>query len=469
MIGTTERRRPAPGPATCDYCHLDLPAGPRPSDEPAYCCFGCRLAAEITHERGQQGALQWTMVRLGLAIFLSINVMMFTMVLWTSELYDARASGAGPLAASLADLFRYLCLVLSLPVLLLLGGPLWDNALRLRRGDAAAADLLILLGVAASYVYSVISVLRGAGHVYFEIGCAVLVMVTFGRWLEASGKLKTTAALDALERLLPEDVRRLDARGVETETPLAEICSGDRLRVLAGERIAVDGQIERGCGAIDQQILTGESRPATLGVGQQVLGGSLNLDGDLIVRATADPRSGTLARLVELVRAARERKGHYQRLSERVSRWFLRGVIAVALATFAWHAWNRGIDEGVLNALAVLLIACPCAGSGHAHGGLDGAGHRGPFGRRRSRRRSARAAGRDPCRAVRQDRHAYQLRSPASRALTSSRTTSARRCCAARWFWRALRIIWRPKRSPSSSELARTAKRPQGTTDQSQS
>ena len=345
----------------CDYCHLSLPAGIPLTDAPAYCCFGCRLAAEITHERGQQGALHWTMARLGLAIFLSINVMMFTMALWTSELYDARAVGSGPLAASLADLFRYLCLLLSLPVLMLLGGPLWENALRMGRRDVAAADVLILLGVLASYIYSAISVVRGAGHVYFEVGCVVLVMVTLGRWLEANGKLKTTEALDALDKLLPDEVRRIDAQGHEVWTPLDEIQLLDRLRILAGERIAADGRIECGCAAIDQQTLTGESHPATKSAGQDVLGGSLNLDGDLVVRVTSEPHSGTLARLIELVRKARLSKGAYQRLSERVARWFLSGVIFVALATFAWHGWYRGIDDGVLNALAVLLIACPCA------------------------------------------------------------------------------------------------------------
>ncbi len=345
----------------CDYCHLSLPAGIPLTDAPAYCCFGCRLAAEITHARGQQGALHWTMARLGLAIFLSINVMMFTMALWTNELSDARATGSGPLAASLADLFRYLCLLLSLPVLMLLGGPLWENALRMSRRDMAAADVLILLGVFASYLYSAISVVRGAGHVYFEVGCVVLVMVTLGRWLEANGKLKTTEALDALEKLLPDKVRRIDEQGHEVWTPLKEIQPGDRLRIIAGERIATDGRIESGCAAIDQQMLTGESHPETKSAGQDVLGGSLNLDGDLVVRVTSKPHSGTLARLIELVRTARLNKGRYQRLSERVARWFLSGVILVALATFAWHGLNRGIDDGVLNALAVLLIACPCA------------------------------------------------------------------------------------------------------------
>lgn len=347
--------------AACDYCHLSLPAGTVRGQEPAYCCFGCRLAAEITREKGQQGALHWTMVRLGLAIFLSINVMMFTMALWTSDLHDARAAGSGPLAQSLADLFRYLCLLLSLPVLMLLGGPLWDNALRMGRRDAAAADLLILLGVVASFIYSAISVVRGAGHVYFEVGCAVLVMVTLGRWLEANGKLKTTEALDALEKLLPEQVRRIDPAGREIWTPLFAVEPGDLLRIVAGERIATDGVIESGVAAIDQQMLTGESCPQSKRPGNEILGGSLNLDGDLLVRVTSSPRSGTLARLIEMVRQARQSKGAYQRLSERVARWFLSGVILVSLLTFGWHGWYSGVDNGVLNALAVLLIACPCA------------------------------------------------------------------------------------------------------------
>jgi heavy metal translocating P-type ATPase len=345
----------------CDYCHLPLAIESAAIDGPVYCCFGCRLAREITGRSGAEGEARWTLVRLGMAIFLSINVMMFTMALWTEDLYDARAVGSGPLAASLADLFRYLCLVLSLGVLWLLGLPLVENALASRRRDVAAADLLIVLGVAAAYVYSVISVVRGAGHVYFEVGCAVLVVVTIGRWLEATGKLRTTTALDALEKLLPERVRVIDPAGHARDAAIGEIVRGDRLRVLAGERIAADGRVERGCASVSEQLLTGESRPVTKQSGDQVLGGGLNLDGELVVRVSAPVNEGSLARLIELVRAARLTKGRYQRLADRVSGWFLRGVLMVALGTFMFHSWRSGVDVGLMAALAVLLIACPCA------------------------------------------------------------------------------------------------------------
>jgi heavy metal translocating P-type ATPase len=326
-----------------------------------YCCFGCRLAAEITGGEGAEGEARWTLVRLGLAIFLSLNVMMFTMALWTQDLYDARAVGSGPLAASLADLFRYLCLLLSLPVLWLLGEPLLESALATRRREAATADLLIVVGVAAAYVYSVISVVRGAGHVYFEVACAVLVMVTIGRWLEATGKLRTTAALDALQKLLPQRVHVVDELGATYDVATSDVTRGDRLRVLAGERIATDGHVERGCASVSEQLLTGESRPITKRPGDAVLGGGLNLDGELLVRVSAPVSEGSLSRLIELVRLARVTKGRYQRLADRVSSWFLRWVLVIAVATFAFHAWRSGIDTALMAALAVLLISCPCA------------------------------------------------------------------------------------------------------------
>ncbi len=347
--------------AACDYCHLPVAVERGADFGPVYCCFGCRLAREITGQGGAEGEARWTLVRLGMAIFLSINVMMFTMALWTQDLYDARAVGAGPLAASLADLFRYLCLVLSLGVLWLLGLPLVENAWASRCRDVAATDLLIVLGVAATYVYSAISVVRGAGHVYFEVGCAVLVVVTIGRWLEASGKLRTTAALDALEKLLPQRVQVIDAAGHAQDASIGEIVRGDRLRVLAGERIAADGRVERGCASVSEQLLTGESRPVTKRSGDQVLGGGLNLDGELVVRVAVPVNEGSLARLIELVRAARLSKGRYQRLADRVSGWFLRGVLVVCLGTFMFHFWRGGVDAGLMAALAVLLIACPCA------------------------------------------------------------------------------------------------------------
>ena len=190
----------------------------------------------------------------------------------------------------------------------------------------------------------------------------ILVMTTLGRWLEVTGRLKASAALDALARLLPEQVRRI-GRGGEPEQliPLEQVAVGDRLRVLPGERFPADGRVERNAALVDEQVLTGESRPVLKEQGSRILGGTLNLDGDLVVEVTAVGAEGTLARLVELVKQARQSKGRYQRLVDRISAWFFPVVAAIAMLAFAAH-WALGsLEQGMLAGLAVSLIACPCA------------------------------------------------------------------------------------------------------------
>jgi heavy metal translocating P-type ATPase len=325
--------------------------------EPLYCCFGCRFAASITQAKGEQGEARWTLTRLALAVFLTMNVMVFTMALWAQEM---PAAGEPPMASVLRNLFRYLSLLFALPVLPLLGGPLLENALAELRRGRLASDLLLVVGVVASYVYSVQSVLFDDGPVYFEVGCMVLVFVTLGRWLEATGKLRTTSALDGLTKLLPDSVCVCE-NGVETMRPRTEAAAGCVIRVAAGERVPCDGLVLRQSALVDEQIVTGESRPVTKDLGTSVYGGSLNLEGDLFLRVTATSEDGVLARMIELVRQARQTRGRYERLADRLTAWFLPLVLATALATFAIHAWLHGAQEGIRAFLAVLLIACPCA------------------------------------------------------------------------------------------------------------
>lgn len=323
-----------------------------------FCCFGCRFAASVTRSSGESGAAAWTLVRLGLAIFFSMNVMVFTMALWSGDLYEAPDTGQATTA--LQGLFRYLCLLFALPVLFLLGGPLLDNAWQQLRQGRLNTDLLLLSGVAASYLYSAISVFTDRGHVYFEVGCLVLVLVTLGRWLEATGRIRAGAAIEALARLLPETVRS-ERAGMEVMIPLEAVRPGDCLRVLPGERLPCDGQVVRGTATVDEQVLTGESATVIKDAGDQVLGGTLNLDGDLLIQATAAGGAGALERLINLVRTARQAKGHYERLADRVSGWFLPLILLLVAGTFVFHASRSGLETGILTALAVVLIACPCA------------------------------------------------------------------------------------------------------------
>jgi len=371
-------------PATdaCDYCGLPIPKpwwgtrggsdsssrrGPEPFDggsatssgaaAPQYCCVGCRFAAQVTRERGEEGAVRWTLAKLGLAIFCTMNVLVFSMALWSEDIYAVEGDRT---TAALAGLFRYLSLLFALPVLFLLGRPLGENTWAGLRRGIYSTDLLLLSGVTAAYVYSAVSVFRGGGHLYFEVGCVVLVLVTLGRWFEATGRLRSTAALDALAKLLPATVRVI-RDGSEQWLPSKEIRVRDRLRVLAGERFPTDGRIVRGSAAVDEQVLTGESWPVLKQPADEVLGGTLNLDGQVEMEATAVPGEGTFHRLIDAVARARAAKGRYERLADRAATWFLPAVSAVALATLAWHAARTDWEEGILHGLAVVLIACPCA------------------------------------------------------------------------------------------------------------
>ena len=359
--------RPSIATGLCDYCGLPLPrplfrrrAEPVSAEGPSYCCSGCRFAASVTRERGAEGAASWTLTSLGLAIFFSMSVMVFTIALWSFDLYDSTASSAPEMPAAFADLLRWLCLLFALPVLFLLGKPLAIDGLQHLRRGIPTSDLLLLTGVIAAYAYSTWNVLRGEGSVYFETGCVILVFVTLGRWLAATGRLQVTALLDRLQRLLPERIRRMES-GAVVERALDDVRPGDRLVVQAGERLPVDGVIRCGAAALDEQVFTGESIPVERRVGEPVFAGTLNLDGTIQVEATARPREGAFGALLEAVRTARESRGRYQTAADRISRLFFPVITVIAAATVAGHAAVHGWTNGWLAGLSVVLIACPCA------------------------------------------------------------------------------------------------------------
>lgn len=326
---------------------------------PTFQCPACQTVGATTDAEAAEGETRASFLRLGWSIFFAMNVMVFTMALWSRDLYD----DPGPtteFANTLAELFRYLALLFSLPVLYLLGRPvLQATSQSLRRGEITT-DLLIMLGVFAAFTYSVITVVRGEGHVYFEVACMVLIFLSVGRWLERRGRQQTNESLDALARLLPDEVAILRHGNVE-HVPREAAQTGDRLQVFPGERFAIDGRILQGTAEVDEQILTGESSPAPKGPGDLVYSGTLNFDGNLVVEVTAAAGRETISRLLRLIRSARDAKGRHARLADRVAGWFVPIVCLVALAAAAWHGSMRGVDAGILTGLAVLLIACPCA------------------------------------------------------------------------------------------------------------
>ncbi|MCY2963774.1 MAG: cation-translocating P-type ATPase, partial [Planctomycetota bacterium] len=359
--------------SSCDFCGLPIPvpllsggsADSAIASEPEFCCSGCRFAAAVTRESGETGAARWTLVRLGAAIFFSMNVMCFTMALWTRDVYGELAEDS--LVRPWEGLLRALGLLFTAPVIGLLGLPLADSALLALRRGRLTTDLLLCAGVFAAFGYSAVSVIRDSGPVYFEVACVTLVMVTLGRWLEAQGKLQAGTALDALQKLLPAMVRK-QSRSTETadreceeEIPLDSVVPGDVVRVLPGERVPLDGRLLSTAAQLDEQLITGESLPVNRRVGDTLWAGTLLIDSPILLEVEAPASAGALQRIIDIVRQARLAKGPYQQLTDRVSAAMFPIVAILALGTVLWHGTHSGWDAGLLAGLAVVLVACPCA------------------------------------------------------------------------------------------------------------
>ncbi|MBK8267689.1 MAG: cation-translocating P-type ATPase [Planctomycetes bacterium] len=347
--------------AVCDYCGLPVSVksndGAVHAESPLFCCYGCSFAARITRQSGERGQAVWMLTRLGLAGFLTMCVMMCSIYLYGREVYEGDGSNAT--SDTIAQVLRYASLLLSTPVLFLLGAPVLQAARAQWQVRSITTDTLVVFGVVAAFLYSYVVTLRGFGSTYYETACMILLFMTLGRWFEAVGKLHAFERVMALEKLLPATVRVLRV-GTEMTIQSNDIQIGDVVHVFAGDRLAVDGVVERGIANVDEQIVTGESRSIVKQPGGVVSAGTLALDGDLFVRATSVGKETTLGRLITLLESARATKGRYERIADRVAGYFLPGTILLAAIAAVLGLFRAGAHDAIMSSLAVLLIACPC-------------------------------------------------------------------------------------------------------------
>ncbi|HVO90145.1 MAG TPA: heavy metal translocating P-type ATPase [Casimicrobiaceae bacterium] len=253
-------------------------------------------------------------------------------------------------------------LALATPVQFWIGRRFYVGAWHALRGGGANMDVLIALGTTMAYVFSAVVTLSGAHeHVYFEAGAAVITLVLLGKLLEARARAGTSAALESLIRLQPRTAH-VERDGHAVDVPLEQVHSGDRLLVRAGEAIPVDGLVADGSSSVDESMLTGESRPVDKRAQAKVYAGTVNQDGALHVVASGVGDATLLAGIVRLVAQAQGSKPPIQRLADRVSGIFVPVVLAIAVATFAVTWWLVGDStRALVDAVAVLVIACPCA------------------------------------------------------------------------------------------------------------
>jgi cation-transporting ATPase V len=256
---------------------------------------------------------------------------------------------------------RVAAVVLATPVQFWVGWPILVEAARRARRRTASMATLIAMGTLAAYGFSVAQLLSGGMELYFEAAAVIITFVVLGRYFEARAKGRAGQAIRALLELGAKEARVLRG-GQEVMVPVEQVEVGDLLRVRPGERIPTDGEVVDGASAIDESMLTGESVPVEKAVGDAVTGATVNASGVLTVRATRVGAETALAQIVRLVEDAQATKGNIQRLADRVAGIFVPIVIAIALATFAgWTLLAEDPQAGLVAAVAVLIIACPCA------------------------------------------------------------------------------------------------------------
>ncbi len=314
------------GPGSCPECGMAL--------EPVALCAVCGTGGE---DGGELRAMSW---RFGVSAGLWLAAMM-VMNGWAQ-------------------------LGLATPVVFWAGWPIWQRAWA-SLGRRANMFTLIALGVLAAYGYSLAQLAAGAPHLYFETAAGITTLVLLGQVLELRARRGTQRALRALLDLTPKRAWRIAADGSEREVELAAVEVGDRLRVRPGERVPTDGVVESGTSAVDESMITGEPLPREVVAGSRITGGTVNGAGGLVMRAERVGEQTMLAQIVRLVAEAQRSRAPIQSLADRVSAVFVPAVIAAAAVTFAaWALWGPRTPAGwtaeaVLHAVAVLLIACPCA------------------------------------------------------------------------------------------------------------
>jgi len=375
------------GPGHCPVCGMALePEGiPAPTvkteyvcpmhpeivqDGPGHCPI-CGMALEprtVTLEAEENRELQDMTRRFWISVLLTVPLIVVAMGRHIPGMpFDGLASSR--------DL-NWLELLLATPVVLWGGWPFFERGWQSLVNRSLNMFTLIGLGVGVAYGYSTMAVLfptlfpaafrdaHGEVAVYFEAAAVIVTLVLLGQVLELRARQRTGAAIKALLGLAPKTARRIDADGNDEDIPLDRIQPGDRLRVRPGEKIPVDGIVREGHGSVDESMVTGEPIPVEKNPGEKVIGATVNGTGSLVVEAQRVGADTLLAQIVQMVAQAQRSRAPIQKLADRVAGYFVPAVVAIALITLVvWALFGPppALTHAIINAVAVLIIACPCA------------------------------------------------------------------------------------------------------------
>src|SRR5580693_8527388 len=337
-------------------------------DHPGNCPIcGMALEPEVaTEATGPSAELVDMTRRFWIALALSVPVSALEMGGHVVDLHRIVPEG----------LSNWVQLALATPVALRAGCPFFERGWASLKSRNLNMFTLIAMGVGVAWAYSVVATVapslfpaafrgdHGAVAVYFEAAAVITTLVLLGQVLELRAREQTGGAIRALLDLAPKTARLVHAGAADEEVALDAVNIGDALRVRPGEKVPLDGEVGEGRSAVDESMLTGESMPVGKSAGDKVIGGTLNQSGAFVMRADRIGRDTVLAQIVQMVAQAQRSRAPIQRLADQVSGWFVPLVIAVAIAAFiAWAIWGPEprLAYGLLAAVSVLIIACPCA------------------------------------------------------------------------------------------------------------
>jgi Cu2+-exporting ATPase len=291
---------------------------------------------------------------MAVAGFASMNVMLMAVSVWAGNVSD--------ITPETRDFFHWMQALIALPACAFAGRPFYESAVRALRAGRMNMDVPITLGVVLSLVMSVAETVNHAEHAYFDGALMLLFFLLVGRFLEQNMRRRTRTFAENLFALRSETAAKIWVDGVVREAPLSAVFPGDRVLVRPGERVAVDGVVEEGASEIDQSLVTGETMLASVAMGSTVYAGAMNASGTLTLRVTAAASGTLLDDVNKLLWRALEARSNYLQLADRATRLYAPLVhVAAALTLLGWLAAGGGWHAAILNAVAVLIITCPCA------------------------------------------------------------------------------------------------------------
>jgi Cu2+-exporting ATPase len=299
------------------------------------------------------------LMRFGTAAFFSMQLMLFSIALYAGYFQG--------IDEKIKTLFHAISFALTTPVVFYSGWPIIQGSLRGLRNRTFNMDVLIAAGTLSAYGYSLFQMTVN-GEVYFDTAAMIITLILLGRYLEAGAKRKASETIGRLMQLAPREARKLEATGDQYHlakrelVPVSSLRPGDLLEVVPGEKIPVDGMVVAGSSEADESMLTGESKPSPKSEGALMFGGALNLYGSVVFRVTRTGKDTVLAQIIQAVEDAQSRRAPIQSVADRVVGWFVPTVLLIAMLTFlGWIFQGAPISQAMMNAVSVMVIACPCA------------------------------------------------------------------------------------------------------------